>query len=135
LQLDTVLVISDGLHHAYAPAQHEIPLSVTASLDLMEIDAPYSLVSVALRIMPSGLPAGTFAPWGLNVAGGGYSVGGSAETATAQLSELIPPGEYTLEWGEVTVDGVTYSPDPATMTVTLDPRIEPYDFEVVYSAP
>jgi hypothetical protein len=136
LQLDTVLIVADGMHHAYASPQHEIPLSVIASLDLMEIDAPYALASVVLRMMPSGLPAAAVAPWALYVAGGGYSIGGGAETATAPLFELIPAGEYTLEWGEVTVDGLTYLPDPASLPVTLDPRIEPYEFAVAYhSAP
>ena len=65
---------------------------------------------------------------------GGYSIGGGTETATAQIVELIRPGDYTLEWAEVTVDGVTYLPDPASLPVTLDPRIEPYQLEVLYSA-
>ena len=46
--------------------------------------------------------------------------------------ELVEPGDHTLDWGEVTVEGVTYLPDPASIPVMLEPRIEPYVFEVVY---
>lgn len=134
LQLDTAFAELDGVRHAYTPPQHDIPLSVIASLDLVAIDAPYALTSVVVRMRPSGLPAGTGAPWGITTISGSYSVGALTTTGTVQTVDLIPPGSYTVDWGEVTVDGVTYLPDPASRPVTLEPRIEPYEFEAVYAA-
>jgi hypothetical protein len=83
---------------------------------------------------PSGLPAGTDAPWGITTLAGNYSVGGSALTDSIQTVDLIPPGSYTVDWGEVTVDGVRYLPDLGSTPVTLEPSIEPYEFDVVYTA-
>jgi hypothetical protein len=34
LELDTIQIEREGLYYEYAPPQHEVPLSVTASLDL-----------------------------------------------------------------------------------------------------
>ena len=133
LQLDTALAEIDGVRHAYVPPQHDVPLSISSSLDLVAIDAPYALASGVVRLSPSGLPAGTRAPWGLNSIAGDYGVGGSTLTGTVQLEDLIRPGSYTVEWGEVTVDGVTYRPDPASSPATLDPRLEPYEFAALYA--
>jgi len=135
LQLDTAYLELDGVHHVYAPAQREFPLNVTADLDLLEIDAPYSLVSAAVRLTVAGLPAGTLVPWGMTLSASDYySVGGYAEAGTVQTLELIRPGGYTVVWEEVTVDGVRYLPNPATHSITLEPGIEPYELEGHYSA-
>ena len=69
---------------------------------------------------------------GLNTSDGGTSYGGSVFADSLQTVELVEPGDHTLDWGEVTVEGVTYLPDPASIPVMLEPRIEPYVFEVVY---
>ena len=134
VQLDTIIVELDGLRHAYAPAQHEIPLNVAASLGLTTINALYALASAILDMRPTGLPPGALAPWGLNNAAGSYSLGGLAWTDSLNIVEFVEPTSYSLEWGEVTVDGTTYAPELASQPVILDPRIEPYVFEMVYQA-
>jgi hypothetical protein len=133
LQLDTVVVEIGGVHHAYAPPERDTPLSISPTLDLIPVEAPYALSSVPVRLGPSGLPAETLAPWVLQLSGS-FDITGSAPTGSLELVELVPAGSYTLQWGEVTVDGTTYRPDPASQTVALDPQIEPYDFQVTYSA-
>jgi len=133
LELDTVRVELNGLGHYYAAPQQVFPLSINASLDLIPVEAPYALASVVVRVSPSGLPAGTYAPWGMNSVAGEFGAGGRALTDDFQLAEGIRPGSYTFEWGEVTVDGVTYRPDPASQPATLVPSLEPYEFEAVYA--
>jgi hypothetical protein len=134
LQLDTALVELDGVFHAYTPPELNVPLSISASLDLIPIDATYALASAVVRMSVSGLPAGTYAPWGLNTLAGDYGVGGSVLTDTTQTVDRVRPASYNVEWGEVTIDGVTYRPDPAIQPATLDPRIEPYEFAALYAA-
>jgi hypothetical protein len=134
LQLDTIQVELDGVLHAYAPPQQFVPLTISTSLDLIPVDAPYALVSAAVRVRPSGLPAGTLAPWGMTTVAGDFSVGGQAEADTFQTAGLLRPGSYNLEWGDVTVDGVTYRPNPATQPATLEASLVPYEFATLYTA-
>jgi hypothetical protein len=134
LQLDTILVELGGLFHEYAPPQHFIPLSISASLDLIPVNAPFSLVSAAVRVRPTGLPADTRAPWGLTTLAGDYSVGGQALTDSVHSVSPIPPGDYNMTWGDVTVAGVTYRPNPASQPATLEPSLVPYEFAVLYTA-
>ena len=134
LQLDTIQVELEGLLHAYAPPQQFVLLSITASLDLIPVDAPYALVTAAVRVRPSGLPAGTFAPWGITTVAGDFSAGGQAEANTFQTASLLRPGSYNLEWGDVTVDGVTYRANPATQPATLEASLVPYEFGTRYTA-
>ncbi|MGZ8398935.1 MAG: hypothetical protein ACXWWN_07855 [Gemmatimonadales bacterium] len=134
LKLDTIQVELDGVLHAYAPPQQFVPLSITASLALIPVDAPYALVSAAVRVRASGLPAGTLAPWGMTTVAGDFSAGGQAEADTFQTAGLLRAGSYNLEWGEVTVEGVAYRPNPATQPATLEPSLVPYEFETVYAA-
>ncbi|HEY7637260.1 MAG TPA: hypothetical protein VH763_17035 [Gemmatimonadales bacterium] len=133
LQLDTAVIELDGVRHGYAPAKQEIPLNITATVDLIPIDAPYALSTAVLQLNPSGLPPGAGAPWGLNI-DNGTSYGGFAAADSATTLDLVAPGNYTLEWGEITVDGVTYLPDPAIQQVTLTPQIEAFEFGVTYTA-
>lgn len=132
LELDTAYVELGGVRHAYNPPLLEIPLSVSASLELLPVEAPYNLASVVLRVSASGLPAGTPAPWGFTTITSDYSVGGSTLAGTVQTVDLIPPGSYTAEWGEVIVDGVRYLANPSA-PMTLQPRTEPYQIEGMYA--
>jgi hypothetical protein len=52
---------------------------------------------------------------------------------TVRTGDRLRAGSYTVEWGEVVLDGVTYRPDPASTLVTLEPSLEPYKFENLYS--
>jgi hypothetical protein len=134
LQLDTIQVELDGLFHDYAPPQRLVPLSISASLDLISVNAPYSLVSVAVRVSPSGLPPGTHAPWAISSSSENFGFSSSTLTDTVWTLDRIAPDTYTVEWGEVIVDGLTYRPDPATDSATLTPSLEPYEFPALYAA-
>lgn len=133
LELDSALVELNGLRHVYAPPLPEIPLNVSASLDLIPVDAPYALVSAVVRVSPTGLPAGTHAPWGMTTLAGDYSVGGQGLTDSVQTVDQVPPGSYTMTWGDVTVDGVTYQPTPASEPAMLTPSLVPYEFAAIYA--
>jgi hypothetical protein len=133
LQLDTILVELGGLLHDYAPPRRSVPLIISASLDLIPVNAPYSLVSVAVRLSPSGLPAGTHAPWTMSSSAGNPGFSSSTPTDTVWTLERMAPATYTVQWGEVIVDGFTYRPEPTTKSVTLTPSLEPYEFAAVYA--
>jgi hypothetical protein len=134
LQLDTAYIERDGVPYGYAPPQSNIPLIVPASLELIAVDAPYALATSAARLSPSGLPPGTVAICRITAVSGRHGVIGWTLTGTVQTVGLIQPGSYVVTWDEATVDGVTYRPDPASIPATLEPRIEPYEFGVVYTA-
>jgi hypothetical protein len=135
LELDTVQVeAEDRVFHYYAPPHTLLPLNVTTSLDLPVIEAPYTVASVFVRVSLTGLPAGPSVSWTLSTTSGSIGTAGNSPTDSAVTLDRFPPGTYIAEWSEVTIDGVTYRPAPATQTVTLAPRVEPYDFSAVYSA-
>jgi hypothetical protein len=135
LQLDTVLVETEGLYyHEFAPPQHEVLLNVSASLDLIAIEAPYAPASAIVHVGASGLPAGTSARWRMYSMSGSFGTEGTVLTGTAATVDRLRQGTYSIEWDEVTVDGITYRPNPTSQTATLESRLEPYEFSAVYSA-
>jgi hypothetical protein len=134
LQLDTAYVELDGVPHGYAPPRRDVSLIIEADLDLVAVDAPYALATAVARLRPSGLPAGTVAVCRLTAVTGDHGVIAFTTTGTVNLAPLIRPATYIVSWDPATVDGITYLPDPAGMPpITLEPRIEPYEFAAVYS--
>jgi hypothetical protein len=135
LELDTVEVEAAGrIFHYYAPPHTLLPLNVTTSLDLPVIEAPYTVVTVVVRVSQTGLPPGSRAPWVLSTSSGSIGIPFSSPSDSAVTFDRFPPGSYIAEWSDVTVDGVTYRPEPATLSATLEPRVEAYDFTTVYAA-
>ena len=76
----------------------------------------------------------TSARWRMYSSSGSFGTEGTVLTGTAVTLDRLRPGTYSVEWDEVTVDGITYLPDPASQTANLEPRVEPYEFSAVYSA-
>jgi hypothetical protein len=134
LELDTFRVELAGIEHYYTPPQRDTPLNLTASLDLIPVHAPYAIASVVMRVSPSGLPPGTFAFWSISSSSGAIGFSDGAVTGSVRIFDLLPPDDYTIEWQEVTVDGITYRADPAMESATLAPRVEPYEFVALYTA-
>jgi len=69
----------------------------------------------------------------MNFASGQNLFGSPIAADSVRILDRIAPGSYTMEWGEVSADGVTYRPDQGTVAVTLAPSLTPYEFAALYS--